>query len=129
MRSQQAFDLIQKTIDRLPKTYIIVDALDECQDREALLKFLRHLCSFNPSKLHLLATSRECDITKRLSANVTCAMNIQSAVVDKDIEVYIDHLLENDDQLQKWREVSVRGIGAFEYIKSGLMLKANGMWV
>ncbi|EED24412.1 ankyrin repeat-containing protein, putative [Talaromyces stipitatus ATCC 10500] len=55
-------------IETLGHTYIIIDALDECSvsfrsgeesEVEKLVKFLRWLVDTNPSKLHLLVTSRD----------------------------------------------------------------------
>lgn len=124
-----ATKLIHQTISRLPKTYIIVDALDECQDREPLLQFLRDLSISNRQQLHILATSRECDITERLKSHLTQKVDIKSAVVDRDIELYIAHLLKTDELLQKWRNISIEGKEAFKYIEDGLMKKADGMYI
>ena len=38
-------------------TYILLDALDECTDREDLLEFIEALMDWNVKGLHVLATS------------------------------------------------------------------------
>jgi hypothetical protein len=102
--------------------YIILDALDECTDREGLLLFIQELAASKLRDLHILATSRrEKDIEDELSPVADHNINIQSAIVDEDIRVYIRDRMATDAKLKKW-PVSVQN-----EIMTVLMEKAGGM--
>ena len=103
-------------------TYILLDALDECTDREDLLEFMEAVMGWNITNLHLLATSRkENDITTSLEPLVTCQLCIQSALVDADIRVHVLERLSNDPKLKKWP------INVQKEIEDALTGGANGM--
>lgn len=83
--------------------YILLDALDECTDREDLLEFIEALVGWNMKSLHILTTSRkENDIAKSLEPLRACQLCIQSALVDPDIRVHVLERLSNDSELKKW---------------------------
>jgi len=115
--------LFRKAIAHPGEKYIILDALDECTDREELLTFLRELVSSKPRDLRILATSRlEKDIKGELSSVTNHNINIQSAIVDADIRVYIRDRMATDTKLNKWPD-SVQN-----EIMTALMEKAGGMY-
>lgn len=114
--------ILHQMLKSFNTTYILLDALDECTDREDLLEFVEALVGWNIDNLHVLTTSRkENDITMFLEPLVTCQLCIQSALVDADIRVYILDRLSNDLKLRKW-PVDVR-----KEIEDALMTGANGM--
>jgi len=83
-----------------PKTYIILDALDECADREELLKLLQEI---SIGKVQVLATSRkERDIEDALDSLFPQKVCIQSSQVGDDIQLFIRETLHNDPKLKKW---------------------------
>lgn len=95
--------LFQDIIDRIKSKYIILDALDECTDREAFLGFLHELVNSSRQGLHLMVTSRrEGDIENHLSAIANHSINIQNTAVDEDIRAYIHDQLATDTKLKKW---------------------------
>lgn len=82
--------------------YVILDALDECTDREELLPFIREVTASKLQDLHIMATSRwEKDIEDELSPVADHNINIQSAIVDEDIPDYIRDRLATDTKLKK----------------------------
>lgn len=84
-------------------TYILLDALDECKDREDLFKFIEVVIGWNIDTLHVLTTSRkENDIARSLDPLVTCQLCIQGSKFDADIRVHILERLSNDPDLKKW---------------------------
>ena len=84
-------------------TYVLLDALDECKDREDLFKFIEVVTGWNIDTLHVLTTSRkENDIARSLDPLVTCQLCIQGAKVDADIRVHILERLSTDPDLKKW---------------------------
>lgn len=75
--------LLHDVMDRTEFKYIILDALDECVDREDLSKFICDLADPKVRGLRVLATSRrERDIEEQLELIANHNINIQSAVVE-----------------------------------------------
>jgi hypothetical protein len=67
--------LFREAIAHLGEKYIVLDALDECTDREVLLTFLRELSA--SEGLRILATSRqEKDIEDELNSVANYNINI-----------------------------------------------------
>ena len=114
--------LLQDIMDRKDFKYIFLDALDECTDREDLLTFVCNVVDSKLIGLRVMATSRrEKDVEDQMRPRADHDINIQSAVVDEDIRVYIRDRLVTDSKLKKWPK-SVR-----DEITSVMMAKANGM--
>lgn len=117
------YSMFKESMAHLGEKYIILDALDECTDREELLTFIRELIGSKPRDLRILATSRrERDIDDELSSIANHNIDIQSAVVDADIRVYIQDRMATDTKLGKWPD-SVK-----DETTSTLMEKAGGMY-
>ena len=116
--------LLRNMMDRIEFKYIILDALDECTDREDLLTFIHDLVNLKLKGLLVMAMSRrERDIEEQLRPIADYNINIQSTVVDKDIQVYVRDRLAIDHKLKKWPK-SVQ-----DEITSAMMEKAHGMYV
>lgn len=95
--------LLREMVKGFDSTYILIDALDECSDREDILKLLEAIMEWNLNNLHILVTSRnENDIATSLEPLVTFQQCIQSALVDADIRVHVLERLSNDRDLKKW---------------------------
>ena len=91
------------TLDGLKHAYIIIDALDECSEREKLLEQISDIAGRKIGKLHILLTSRkEWDIKTALDPILTGSVSIESAKVDSDIRLYVCRRLENDPRLKDW---------------------------
>ena len=102
--------------------YIIVDALDECSERETLLSLIEEIVDWKLNTLHILATSRkERDIDDCLSSLVSNEINIQSTLVDADIRIHVHDKLRNDRKLKKWQA------SAQAEIEAALVGGAHGM--
>lgn len=107
-------------------TYIVLDALDECVERDELFRDLKQICSWESADLHVLATSRrESDIEGALTplCDSRNRISIQSELVDVDIRTYIQDRLQFDPKLKKRQEDPKIQLE----IKDALMTKANGM--
>lgn len=95
--------LLRQIIKGFRSTYILLDALDECTEREDVLNFIEVLMDWNIDSLHVLSTSRkESDIATTLEPLATCQQCIHSAAVDADIRVYVLERLSSDRELRKW---------------------------
>ena len=115
---------LQQMLGDFEETFIIIDALDECEEREELILLLVKLKSWGGEKMHVLVTSRkERDIEEGLAPLLTREIRLQSALVDKDICNYISERLRNDTKLRKW-PTNVR-----EEIERALIDGAQGMYV
>ena len=115
---------LRDLMGRIDSKYILLDALDECTDREDLLKFVCDLGDTKLKGLCIMTTSRrEREIQEQLGLMADYNINIQSAVVDEDIRIYVQDRLATDPKLKKWPE-SVR-----DEITNVMMEKANGMYV
>ena len=104
--------------------YIIVDALDECIDREDFMFFIRGLVQSQQESLRTMITSRrEKDIEEQLGSIANYDICIQNAIVDEDIGTYVRDRLATDSKLRKWPEK------VQDDIVTMLMEKADGMYV
>jgi hypothetical protein len=113
---------LQQILGDFRQTYIIIDALDECMEREDLLIMIETIVDWKLDKLHILATSRrERDIEDALGTLVTTQICIQDAVVNADIQTHIRERLANDSKLKRWpTKVQIE-------IETALMDGAHGM--
>jgi hypothetical protein len=94
---------LRQMIQEFNETFIILDALDECKEREELLADIEGMAGWKLGKLHILATSRrEKDIEETLEPLVTGQICIASALVDADIQTYLHEKLQNDSKLKSW---------------------------
>jgi hypothetical protein len=118
---KEAFLSITKRIaSEQHATYLVIDALDECGDRETLMSVITEISE--STSINLLATSRqEEDISSVLDGRVTYAVPIQTGSVDDDIKTHIQTCLENDSKLSKW------DAGTKRIVAERLTSKANGM--
>jgi hypothetical protein len=118
------FTVMSRLIQSLAHCYIIFDALDESDNCQELLEFIKNLTQCHQSCLHFLATSRrERELEECLRPMITAEVAIQAAVVDADINIYVEELLKNDIRLRKW-PTDVR-----KEIQQTITDKSNGMYV
>jgi len=101
-------------------TYLVLDALDECEDRAMLLSVMAEICQ--SACINVLTTSRpEQDISSVLKEIVTYNIPIQNEKVNEDIKTHIQTCLKNDHKLRKWDDE------AKILVANRLTYKANGM--
>ena len=126
---QPSSDMLENTLKELVQnfvdTFIILDALDECKERNRLMPSIEEMAAWNISSLHMLVTSRkESDIEESLSTIVDEEQRIyiQSALVEDDIRNYIWSRIRSDHELRRWQKPEVQ-----TEIETSLMEKAGGM--
>lgn len=104
------------------RTYILVDALDECCERGEIVKFLKQLI-VSPNSINLLITSRmEQDIITELQSHIEVVKCIENAKVDADIKMYVHKYLTEDPTLKCCRPV-------MEEVTNALFQGAKGMYI
>ena len=119
---------IRSIVEKMGEAYIIIDALDECPnnhgERAKLVTILNEFKGFNLLNLHSLTTSRmEPDLEDLAQMVTSSPINIQSIVVDKDIELHVRAQLFTDPKLSRWPS-TVR-----QDIETTLVKGACGMYV
>lgn len=121
---EELVTVLKHTIETFGKVFVVIDALDECTDREGLLDFITVAVGWGLHNLHLLATSRtERDIIQCLGSLNATEVNLQQDLVDNDILIYTDERLQNDGKLKKWS----KSVEMQKEIRQTLMEKAQGM--
>ena len=118
--------VLEKSAEEMDRTYIILDALDECSDTRELLNRIEEIQKWEHIQLHVLLTSRRhSDIEEavELFTEPEQRISIQNAPVNADISTYVHARLQKDSRLKRWRtSPQVR-----EEIKATLIEKADGM--
>lgn len=117
---------LRQMMASLQDTYIILDALDECAERDELLNDLEKFVSWEDANLRILATSRrEQDIEEGLKplSDMRHRINIQSTLVNADISTYVHDRLQVDRKLKRWHKYPKVQLE----IENTLMEKAHGM--
>jgi hypothetical protein len=130
-RQPSAHDLLevtQQAAQEFTQVYVVLDALDECTQRSELMGMLEVVTGWQLDNMHLLMTSRkERDIESSLKSYVDeeDTVCLQSDIVDKDIQRYIQQRLSSDKDLVKWeKDIDMR-----QEIEAALMGGARGMHV
>lgn len=118
--------LLKALIDLHEKTFIVLDALDECEDRQELLNFIENIIGWKSQKLNVAVTSRKLkELEDFFDAEIEekSRLSIQNEKVDEDIRSYVHGKLQNDRRFKRWRgQPNVQ-----EEIATGLMKKSDGM--
>jgi ankyrin repeat domain-containing protein 50 len=100
-------NLLVKVIEDSDKTFIMIDALDECTDKEDAADTILELFSRVSAKINILVVSRrDSDIERSLSdiepRRITkiAAQNLEA---NKDISEFIRIRMERDRRLRRWK--------------------------
>ena len=118
--------LLRHMLQNIPKAFLVIDGLDECDDteRKLIMDFLSeviNLCdSTNPGKVRILILSRdEPDIRKSLSMATVIRVGRQDTL--QDIEAYIRHRASLVQQKFNLPDIDR------EYIEQNVLDKSDGM--
>ena len=127
-QQQPSMNSLQHTLyvilNGLNSVYIIIDALDECTERDKVLSWIRQIVFQNVPNLHIIVTSRpEREIEDVLQPLDLGCVDIVRDAENVDIEKYIDQELQTDHKLNRWEKVIQ------EDIKMALITGAQGMYV
>jgi NACHT domain len=117
---------LQKMIQETDETFIILDALDECEERSRLLGIIEEMAGWGFKKSHVLVTSRrEKDIEEVFEPLLNDKQMIccQSTLINSDIRIYVHERLQTDHSLKRWQNLPK----VQEEIETALLSKADGM--
>ncbi|KAI9819665.1 MAG: hypothetical protein M1826_001126 [Phylliscum demangeonii] len=96
--------ILRCLVEGFSQTYIVVDALDECDDWDGLLDVIKEIVEWKMSSLHLLVTSRkEKKIEECFQALQPTLINLQRSQVDDDIRLYVHQCLLTTAELKIWQ--------------------------
>jgi hypothetical protein len=127
---RNAFEALSEVFDNmladpsLSRTYLIVDALDECVDKQDLTKLLHLIpaAAGKSSKVKWLVSSRyRSDIESQLKERARLDLELNAQSISKAIDAYIDHKLSKLDydenlQAQVANELRQRADGTFLWV-------------
>ena len=123
-------DMLLATLHQIMKSFeeifIVLDALDECSDRQELLEDIEQFKHWTDVNLHILSTSRrEKDIEERIEPLARCEgkIPVDSMHVNDDIRAFVHEKLQTDLKLRRWGKEPK----AQQEIENALMDKADGM--
>ncbi|KAL7947581.1 hypothetical protein V8C42DRAFT_363918 [Trichoderma barbatum] len=111
--------LLIKMIDLSKNTFLVIDALDECDSqlvRVQVLDFLAKLLKNVETNPHIIVTSRlEVGIETKISylSIPTIPVALQATDVDRDIRKHlkvIQHLIQNAGGVFRWADLQVQGL-------------------
>ena len=116
---------LKEVLEYSPQTFITMDALDECTQRENLLSLIQEIRSWRLAYVNILTMSRtEEDIKEVLTTLCTCTISLESAEVDGDIQLYINTRLHSDPKLKRWS----KNAALMQEIQTALVNGAGGMY-
>ncbi|KAJ6586288.1 hypothetical protein DFH09DRAFT_254907 [Mycena vulgaris] len=97
---QELQNILETLLLELGRTYIILDALDECEERDQqrLVDFVSALRKWTQTPLHLLLTSQPRRIFTEAFTDVTC-IELESDFTQEDIRLFVDSELQH---LEPW---------------------------
>ncbi|KAI9729156.1 MAG: hypothetical protein M1834_007063 [Cirrosporium novae-zelandiae] len=118
--------VLSSTVIEEIRTMIVIDALDECDNRGELLKTIKKMSGWGVQRFDAIFTSSpEIEIQNVLDPLISnqAKIDLTSERVYADIEAYILESIKKDDRLNRWRgndELQQK-------IRETLTTKASGM--
>jgi hypothetical protein len=96
-------DILHATLDFFDLVYVAIDALDESQSRQNLLRISNILVT-DPrfSKIQLLATSREYSDIKLEMDRFSQSLSMSNCFVEADIRTYVAAKILAEAKFQRW---------------------------
>jgi hypothetical protein len=115
--------VLREFVQSFEKTYIVIDALDECSDCEELMKFIEVVYGWESTRLHILATSRQLlEIQETIEDLATDCICLHESQITEDITLFLNQRLQSDRKFQKWPP------GVRDEIQDALLIGAAGMY-
>ncbi|KAF7975998.1 hypothetical protein HWV62_7992 [Athelia sp. TMB] len=104
---------LQCIIENFTRVYIIIDGVDECSERNKLLRWIEKISSRKRGKLHMLLSSRaECDIEDRLLALPRSRRDVvrfSAKLSSSDIASYLDEKIADIPAWDQQTRVLIKG--------------------
>jgi hypothetical protein len=96
--------LLLKLLHELGRTYLVLDALDECDSNnfQLLVRLVAELKAWKETPLHLCITSQPRDVFAMGFKEVD-HMVLHSNVMDQDIKLFVANELQTNTDLDAWQ--------------------------
>lgn len=121
-KDEELMSMLKSAIQSFENVYIVFDALDECLERDELLRSLDTMHGWKLGMLHLLTTSRrEGEIEEALTGLVSHQVPMDGRLVDGDIRMHVRKTVGEDVKFQIW------SVEEREMIETTLTKGAHGM--
>lgn len=124
--SEQLLSSLRNISREYRDVFIVLDALDECEELETVFDVLEEMGRWTDSNVHLVFTSRETKDIKEFVDGLEmnkAMIRLSAAVVKQDIRMYIRDRLRTDRNLKRWRSHPK----VQEEIEDSLVNKSDGM--
>ncbi|KAL9131147.1 MAG: hypothetical protein Q9217_000848 [Psora testacea] len=117
---------LQSIIQNFSQFYLIIDAFDECKEKQEFLRFLNAVAMWKFPQTHIVVTSRTDIDTEIRSRKWNCSkIAVEEHLVDADIDKHVQATLEDDEILNRW-DPEQRRLIAKSLIEGA---KGNFRWV
>lgn len=132
-KNDKTLETILATLDDLlkqqAKTYLVIDALDECPEehgkRHTLLNGVSDLLGKHDN-LHVIMTSRDQkDIREAMRSNQATSIRLSEENINADIQLFVERRLERDIDFDKGKKKVL--LEHETEIKQAFKQKAGGM--
>jgi Cdc6-like AAA superfamily ATPase len=111
-------------LDEFEMTYVMIDAIDESNPRDDLLKVLRDLATDSRfQKLQILASSREYIDIDRVMREFSVAVTMANTFVEEDIRRHVRSSLQSNSRFGRWPRDLLNGV------EDAVSIGAKGMYV
>lgn len=97
--------VLQQLLREFSHAYLVIDALDECSQRDELMGILATIARWNLKNTHMVVASRlerDIEIAVEGLALEAVIVAFRNSDVDKDIRQYVRQRLSDDAALKKW---------------------------
>lgn len=109
---------LQSIIQEFERVYLVIDALDECRDKEKLLVWANQMSRWREGKLHMLLSSRqEPDVKKHFITfqsliQVMFTADVQNADIVRYMEAGVDKMDKwNEERRTMMKTALIKGAG------------------
>ena len=121
----ELLDVLQELLQSFQQAYVVVDALDECDDYYQLFdNVIKVMHAWDVPHFHVLMSSRrEHNIIINMEECATAEIYLSANLVGSDIISYVHSVVGKDLRLRKW------GHTVQQNVADALIRGANGMYV
>ena len=89
----------------MDRVYVIIDALDESQNRVRLLSLLRLIATEERfSRIQLLATSRQYEDIRVQMCHISKSLSMTNPFVEADIRIFVNARVRSEQRFKNWPE-------------------------
>lgn len=116
--------VVKEILSGFREAYIVIDAFDECEQNEKILRWIQELVESRYGKLHLLVSSRQdCCFHITLKSLTTSIIAIHEYTFGNNLQLYIRERLSTDSRMMRW-PYSIQ-----ETIEQSLIANVGGLCV